>query len=181
MMNGKVFGRTRPCLYRGIDPMFTWRIWGKYENFSLKAVFPTGIRSRHLPNIISEPYRHTNLLGDCISVGCEQRYITVWRRISEFAANILLAFFLTTLQNYFDLQSHIFFYGARAPPPPLVARASSVTRFLDRTQLDNHTVGRTPLDKWSARRRGHYLHNTQQTKQTNIHILSGIKPTIPLI
>jgi len=42
-----------------------------------------------------------------------------------------------------------------------------ILRFIDHTQLDIHThthkhTGRTPLDKWSARRRSRYLHNTQQ-------------------
>jgi hypothetical protein len=49
------------------------------------------------------------------------------------------------------------------------------TRFLDHTR--RATVGRTPLDEWSARRRDLYLtpHNTQQT---NIHALVGFEPTI---
>jgi len=38
-----------------------------------------------------------------------------------------------------------------------------------------HTSGRTPLNEWSAHRRGGYLHNTQQTQQTNIHALSAIR------
>ena len=44
---------------------------------------------------------------------------------------------------------------------PQWARASSFTRFLDHTQRRT-TVGRTPLDAWSARRRDLYLttHNT---------------------
>jgi hypothetical protein len=49
---------------------------------------------------------------------------------------------------------------------------------LDLTQLDTHThthtAGRTPLDQWSVRRTGRYLHNTQQTKQSNIQALRGI-------
>jgi len=36
-----------------------------------------------------------------------------------------------------------------------------------------HTLGRTPPNVWSVRSRGRYLHNTQQTQQTNIHVLSG--------
>jgi hypothetical protein len=44
---------------------------------------------------------------------------------------------------------------------PNRADAASFLRFLDHTQL--HTTGRTPLNEWSARPRGHYLHNTQQT------------------
>jgi len=44
---------------------------------------------------------------------------------------------------------------------PQWGRASSFTRFLDHTQWRT-TVGRTPLDEWSARRRDLYLttHNT---------------------
>jgi len=33
-----------------------------------------------------------------------------------------------------------------------------------------HTLGRTPLDEWSARLRGLYLHNTQHTQQTEISV-----------
>ena len=45
---------------------------------------------------------------------------------------------------------------------PTRAMASTFLRFLDHTQRRT-TVGRTPLDKWSARRRDLYLttHNTQ--------------------
>jgi hypothetical protein len=44
---------------------------------------------------------------------------------------------------------------------PQWARASSFTRFLDHTQRHT-TIGRTPLDEWSARRRNRCLttHNT---------------------
>jgi len=43
------------------------------------------------------------------------------------------------------------------------------------------TIGRTtpyrsPLNEWSARRRGSYVHNTQQTPETNSRALSGIRP-----
>ena len=48
--------------------------------------------------------------------------------------------------------------SARQPP---WAKASSFRRFLDHTQRRT-TFGRTPLDKWSTRRRDRYLttHNT---------------------
>ena len=52
------------------------------------------------------------------------------------------------------------FLGTTAPP---WTRASPFTRFLDHTQRRT-TVGRTPLDKWSARRRDLYL--TTHTKLT---------------
>ena len=46
-----------------------------------------------------------------------------------------------------------------------------VLRFLNRTQ--------TPLNVWPAHLTGRYLHNTQQTQETNIHILTGFEPAIP--
>ena len=51
---------------------------------------------------------------------------------------------------------------------PQWARASSFTRFLDHTQRRT-TVGRTPLDEWSARRRDLYptTHNTHN-RQTSM-------------
>jgi hypothetical protein len=45
--------------------------------------------------------------------------------------------------------------------------------FLDHTQRRN-TVGRIPLDEWSARRRDLYL-TTHNTQQTNIHAPGGIR------
>jgi len=54
--------------------------------------------------------------------------------------------------------NEFFLFGATASQ---WARTSSFTRFLDHTQRRT-TVGRTPLDEWSARRRDLYLttHNT---------------------
>jgi hypothetical protein len=46
------------------------------------------------------------------------------------------------------------------------------------THIQTH--GRTPLDGWSARRRGLYLHRTTHiTQQTNIHSPSGIRTRDP--
>ena len=60
---------------------------------------------------------------------------------------------------------------------PQWARPSSFTRFLDHTQRRT-TVGRTPLDEWSARRRDLYLttHNTHK-RQTSMPPV-GFEPTI---
>jgi hypothetical protein len=63
--------------------------------------------------------------------------------------------------------------------------ASSYLKFLDHTQRRT-TVGRTPLDEWSARRRDLYLtthnthkrplpDNTQHSQQTDIHATGGIR------
>ena len=54
---------------------------------------------------------------------------------------------------------------------------ASFTRFLDHTQRRT-TVGRTPLDDWSARRTDIYLttHNSHQ-QQTSVHS-EGLEPKI---
>jgi len=36
-----------------------------------------------------------------------------------------------------------------------------------------------PLNELSARHKGRYLHNTQQTQETNIHALNGIRSFNP--
>jgi hypothetical protein len=61
---------------------------------------------------------------------------------------------------------------------PQWARASSFTRFLDHTQWRT-AVGRTPLDKWSARHRGLYLttHNTHN-RQMSMSVVV-FEPTTP--
>jgi len=38
-----------------------------------------------------------------------------------------------------------------------------------------HTPGRTTLNEWWVRRGVLYLHNTQQTQETNIHDHGGIR------
>jgi hypothetical protein len=60
---------------------------------------------------------------------------------------------------------------------PARAMASSFTRFLDHTQL-RATVGRIPLDEWSARRRDCYLttHNTHN-RQISMPLV-GFEPMI---
>jgi hypothetical protein len=61
--------------------------------------------------------------------------------------------------------SYFFFFGLDSPQWVM---ASSFTSFLDHTQRRTR-VGRTPLDKWSARRRDLYLttHNNHN-RQTSI-------------
>ena len=65
--------------------------------------------------------------------------------------------------------------GAAAPRGPLV---SSFLKFLDHKQRRT-TVGRTPLDEWSARLRDLYLtpHNNHK-RRTSIPP-EGFEPTIP--
>ena len=60
---------------------------------------------------------------------------------------------------------------------PTRAMASSFLRFLDHTQR-RITVGRTPLDEWSARRRDLYLatHNNHNRQMSMPQV--GFEPTI---
>ena len=74
------------------------------------------------------------------------------------------------------LKKKIFFFLLWRCDPTRVM-AYSFTRFLDHTQRRT-TVGRTPLDKWLARRRDLYLttHNTHN-RQTSMPPV-GFQPTI---
>ena len=71
--------------------------------------------------------------------------------------------------------SYVHFFLWRCGPTR--ARASSFMRFLDHTKRRT-TVGRTPLDEWSDRRRDLYLttHNTH-SRQTSMPP-AGFEPTI---
>jgi hypothetical protein len=62
---------------------------------------------------------------------------------------------------------------------PQLARASSFTRFLDHTQRRT-TVGRSPLDEWSARRRDLYLTTKTHNRQTFMSPV-GLKPTVSAV
>ena len=77
--------------------------------------------------------------------------------------------FITILNTHLQL----FFIWRDSPQ---WAMASSFTRFLDHTQWRT-TVGRTPLDEWSGRRRHLYLatHNTNRQTSTS---LAGFEITI---
>ena len=76
--------------------------------------------------------------------------------------------------DYIIIIKNIIFY-VRCDPTRVMA--SSFLRFLDHTQRRT-TVGRTPLDEWSARRRDLYLktHNTHN-RQTSMHLV-GFEPAI---
>jgi hypothetical protein len=50
---------------------------------------------------------------------------------------------------------------------------------VSRSHIMHNTVGRTPLDEWSARRKDLYLTYTQHSQQTNIHAPGGIRTRNP--
>ena len=72
------------------------------------------------------------------------------------------------------VNKYIIFFWRNSPQWVM---ASSFTRFLDHTQRRT-TVGRTPLDEWSSRRRDLYLttHNNYN-RQTSMPTV-GFEPTI---
>ena len=61
-----------------------------------------------------------------------------------------------------------------AQQPPQWARASSFSRFLDHTQRRT-TVGRTPLNEWSACRNKPIPYTTHHSQLNDIHAPSGIR------
>ena len=83
-----------------------------------------------------------------------------------------LIYWSVSERNYIPAIVNFFFLWCDTPPQ--WARASSFTSFLDHTQR-RITVGRTPLDEWSARRRDLYL--TTHNRQTSMPPV-GFKPTI---
>jgi hypothetical protein len=76
-----------------------------------------------------------------------------------------------TQEKKYSSSMLILFYFRFCRDSPQWARAFSFTRLLYHTQR-NTTIGRTPLDEWSTRRRDLYLtsHNT-----TDIHASGGIR------
>jgi hypothetical protein len=70
-----------------------------------------------------------------------------------------------------DCATWYFFFG---PYSPQWARASSFTKFLDHTKRRT-TLGRTPLDKGSARRKEPLSDNTQHPQETDTHAPGGIR------
>ena len=83
--------------------------------------------------------------------------------------------YVSLLINWqYIIKINCLFFGARAPQ---WARDSSFTRFLDHTRRRT-TVGKTPLDEWSARRRDLYLttHSSKSRKTSMPQV--GFEPTI---
>jgi hypothetical protein len=56
------------------------------------------------------------------------------------------------------------------PPRFEVSRSHTIRH----ARTHEHTHSMTPLNEWSARRRGRYVDNTKQAQETNIHAVSGI-------
>jgi hypothetical protein len=132
-------------------------------------------------------------LFDCLSIWRSKNYVTYFRYVKNIrflriswastAENLIMDYEIGVTNQLFLVKVKLS-RGVRGlfvcflRDNPQCARAS-FTRFLDHTQRRT-TVGRTPLDEWSARRRDLYLttHNTHN-RQTYMppggirtHILS---------
>ena len=51
--------------------------------------------------------------------------------------------------------------------------------FAEISTKQTHKHSRSPPNEWPARRRGRYLHKTQQTQEMNIHTVCGIRTRDP--
>jgi hypothetical protein len=79
--------------------------------------------------------------------------------------------FIYATQTHTLIWAQFLFCGATAPLGP---RPNSLLRFIHQTQLDMYTPGTTPMNEWSTRRRGRYLHIIQHTEETKFKALYGI-------
>ena len=130
---------------------FSWKTEEKSRLTSFKiATDSVKIRSRYLLDKSIEDYGNINVFNEAV-------------QIAKIIINI----------NYIILCTE----AIQEKSSILWAMAFSFLRFLDRTQWHT-TVGRTPLDEWSACRRDLYLttHNTQH-RQTFMPLV-GFEPTI---
>jgi hypothetical protein len=129
--------------------------------------------------------RETLLASSCPSASAGNNALPTERILLTFLIRNFydtISTFLLWLNWYktktFYMKTYLCLSYLASPPlwscGPTRAMVSSFLRFLVHTQRRT-TVGRTPLDEWSARRRDLYLttHNTQQ--QTNIRAPGAIR------
>jgi hypothetical protein len=89
--------------------------------------------------------------------------------------SVFLLHKLTVLQKCAILSVFLFSVAQR----PNSGRGC-VTGEISLSNTHEHITGRSPPNDLSACCRGCYLHNTQQTHETNIHALSGIRSRNPI-
>ena len=122
------------------------------------------------PNIIIYRKRHSScllgMLGEVTPVLLHHLTYFLWH--SQLHSETVQPRVVPNYKFYF-----IFLPGRDSPQRE---RASWLLRFHDHTQL-HATIGRTPLDKWSARRTD--LLPVQHSQQTDIHAPGGIRPRNP--
>ena len=134
--------------------------------FQTKVVYK--IKTRSLCSITLFFSKILPFMRYCGKVESDRAQMKIW--------NMHIACWITNATNtHSEYVVCLFFvFGATALQ---WAMASSFLRFLDHTQRRT-TVGRTPLDEWTARRRDLYLttHNTHN-RQTSMPPM-GFEPTV---
>jgi hypothetical protein len=115
-----------------------------------------------------------NCKGSLRYVSWERSYLACMERADSSCSQQPLGEY-RILQRTCTYDRIFFVCGATAPigPRPPHCRSFEIT------QLDTHIPGRTPLNEWSARRRGRYLHN-KHNRRTSMP-LAGFEPAIPAI
>ena len=109
----------------------------------------------------------THTIHSCVGIDTSVLYVCYYMK-NIYIAEVIFVICTIFPQSYPPLFFSIFWRDDLQ-----WTRTSSLTRFLDHTQR-RITVGRTPLDKWSARRWDLHL-TTHDTHNTNIHAPGGIR------
>ena len=136
----------------------------KLTGFQLVKKFPAVYGTRRFITAFTSA-RHLSLSW-ANSIHSIHSHPTSWTSILILYSHLRLGLPSGTYaQIYIKHLSH----SSTAPsgPEPLHYRCFTIT-------LRHTTVGRTPLDEWSARRTDLYMHNTQHKQETEIHDLGGI-------
>ena len=115
---------------------------------------------------------------NCVNNTCSNEAASVvncayWKMELTLYSTWVVQWMCSPLVAFSKVNYVLFVFGATAPQ---WATASSFTRFLDHTRRRT-TVGRTPLDEWSARRRDIYLTHNTHNRQTSMPSV-GFEPTI---
>ena len=120
-------------------------------------------------------YSGTTLSRKLYGIGHMHTYGFLLRITDAMTSQHINVSFWDILYIYIYIHTHTFSPLWRCGPTR--AMASSFLRFLDHTQR-RITVGRTPLDEWSVRRRDFYLttHNIHNRQTSTPPV--GFEPTI---
>jgi len=110
---------------------------------------------------------------------CVRAYLRA--RVCVCGLKSILGIILICFRAICTLLCMVTLFNPSNPPPTqtaqpaLVAKASSLSIIHDHSQT-RHTLGRSPLDEWSARRRDlHQTKHNTRPKETNIHVPGMIR------
>jgi len=136
-----------------------------------RCFYPSGLRKKTL---------HVSFYVWCLCSNVKKQTalcVRVGGRGGGLQKRVSIDFYMHRYKNYWGLKKPIPSYPWRNSPPPQWSRASHYRIFT--ITFRHTTLGRTPLDEWSARRRDLYLatHNTHKRKTAKLP--AGFKPSVP--